>query len=270
MDKTQIGNRMKDYESLQESKIMKRIPIIVRLDGRKFSNFTKGMEIPFDKNFRESMVEVTKYLVTETDAIIGYTQSDEISLILYTENKRNGSVIFDGRVQKIASVFSSLAATKFLIEMQKRFPDKVSGEKLPSFDCRVFGVPDKDEACNAILWRVNDCVKNSVAMVAQSQFTSEELLGVNTNKMQEMLITKKDINWNDFSSGEKQGVFVRKEKFEVKLEKEILEKIPLDSRPENDIVVRNRVVSIDDMPNFGKVKNKIDFIFNKQKPETDL
>jgi len=85
-----------------------------------------------------------------------------------------------------------------------------------------------------------------------------------------MLITEKDINWNDFSSGEKQGVFVRKENFEVELEKEKLEKIPFDKRPENNIVVRSRVISIDDMPNFGKVKNKVDFIFNKQKPETDL
>lgn len=154
MDKTTIGDRMKAYEAATETRIIPRLPVMVRLDGRSFSKFTKGMERPFDANFREAMIEVTKYLVEQTHSKIGYTQSDEISLVLYTENLKSGSIFFDGRVQKIASNLASMASVKFLLEMQKRFPEKVDGTKtLPSFDARVFPVPSKTEATNCILWR---------------------------------------------------------------------------------------------------------------------
>ncbi len=154
MDKTNLGDRMKQYEASTESRILPRLPVIVRLDGRSFSKFTKGMKKPFDESFRQAMIEVTKYLVEQTHAKIGYTQSDEITLVLYTENLQAGSVLFDGRVQKIASNFASMASVKFLLEMQKRFPEKVSVEKtLPSFDARVFPVPSKTEAVNNLVWR---------------------------------------------------------------------------------------------------------------------
>jgi tRNA(His) guanylyltransferase len=153
MDKTALGNRMKAYESQEDTRLMPRLPTIVRLDGRSFSKFCNGMERPFDDSFREAMIEVTKYLVENTNALIGYTQSDEISLVLYSENLKSGSTIFDGRVSKICSVFASMASTKFLLEMQTRFPDKVNKAILPQFDCRAFAVPSKVEAYNAILWR---------------------------------------------------------------------------------------------------------------------
>ena len=135
MDKTTLGDRIKSYEATTENRLLPHLPIVVRLDGRSFSKFTKGMVTPFDKKFRQAMVEVTKYLVEQTHAKIGYTQSDEISLVLYSDNEKNGSVLFDGRVQKIASNFASMASVKFLLEMQKYFPEKVSeGKVLPSFD----------------------------------------------------------------------------------------------------------------------------------------
>lgn len=266
MDKTTLGNRMKGYESTTENRLLPRLPIVVRLDGRSFSKFTKGMERPFDRQFREAMIETTKYLVEQTHAKIGYTQSDEISLILYTENTKAGSVLFDGRVQKIASNFASMASVKFLLEMQKRFPDKVSdGEPLPTFDCRVFAVPDKVEAMNAITWRVQDCCKNSISMVAQNYFSHKELQGLNGKQMQYKLLTERDINWNDFSSNEKQGTFVRKELVAIKLEEKLLAKIPEDKRPVDGIVIRGKIVEID-MPNFLKVKNRVEFIFDGKQP----
>jgi tRNA(His) 5'-end guanylyltransferase len=266
MDKTTLGDRIKGYEASTESRLLPRLPVVVRLDGRSFSKFTKGMKRPFDDQFRQAMIETTKYLVEQTHAKIGYTQSDEISLVLYTENVQNGSVLFDGRIQKIASNFASMASVKFLLEMQKRFPKKVDGTKtLPSFDCRVFAVPSKTEATNAIYWRVQDCVKNSISMVAQCNFSHKELQGLDGKQMQYKLLTERDINWNNFSSNEKQGTFVRKEKVQVKLDEERLAKIPEDKRPEGGMVTRGKMVEID-MPNFLKVANRNEVIFDGSQP----
>ncbi len=269
MDKTSLGDRMKMYESQTETRVMPRLPMIVRLDGRSFSKFTKGMKKPFDDDFRQAMVETTKYLVDKTQAKIGYTQSDEISLVLYTDNLKSGSTMFDGRVQKITSNFASMATVKFLTEMQKRFPEKVAGDNLPTFDARVFAVPSKVEAYNAILWRVNDAVKNSVSMLAHSEFSHKSLHGLSTGQKQYKLLTERDINWNDLPSGCKQGTFVRKEKVEVKLEQEKLDKIPADKRPENGMVIRGKMVEMD-MPNFHKLSNAIDVIFDGAEPITEV
>lgn len=269
MDKTSLGDRMKGYESLTENRIMPRVPVIVRLDGRSFSKFTKGMQKPFDNEFRQAMIEVTKYLVEQTHAKIGYTQSDEISLVLY-DNAENASIIFDGRIQKIASNFASMASAKFLLEMQKRFPDKVDGSKtLPSFDARVFAVPNETEAANAIVWRVQDATKNSVAMVAQHHFSHKSLQNIDCLAMKEKLIKEKGIDWEkDFSSAQKQGVFIRKEIVSVKLEEEKLNKIPVDKRPEGGMVTRNKIVEID-MPDFLKVTNRTQVIFDGEMPSIE-
>jgi tRNA(His) 5'-end guanylyltransferase len=284
MDKTSQGDRMKKYEAATDTTLMPRLPIVIRLDGKAFSTFTKGMKRPFDDEFRKAMVNTAKFLVHKTNAKIAYTQSDEISLILYTDNVVNGSVLFDTRVQKICSVFASWASVYFMIEMTKRFPEKVNdfineimndwdGMKdagnPPVFDCRIFAVPNKMEAYNAVLWRVNDAVKNSIAMVAQANFEHEDLLGLNCDQMQYKLITEKGINWNDFDSGKKQGVFVRKEKVQMPIPRDALRKMPQDRIPANGMMLRNRMVEMD-MPNFRKVTNALEVIFNGEKPTTEL
>jgi tRNA(His) guanylyltransferase len=265
MDKTSIGDRMKMYEASTESRVLPRLPIIVRIDGRSFSNFCKGMKRPFDDEFRQAMIETTKYLVERTHAKIGYTQSDEINLVIYTENLKAGSTIFDGRVQKIASNFASMASVKFLIEMQKRFPDKIKNGVLPTFDARVFVVPSKVEAYNCILWRTNDATKNSISMVAQSQFPHKELQGLSCDEMQNKLLTEKDINWNNYTSAEKQGTYIRKEKIEVTLTEDELSRIPEKYRPDNNTVTRSNVI-IMDMPIFHKLDNPIGLIFDGEAP----
>jgi len=269
MDKTDLGDRMKQYEASTESRIIPRLPIIVRLDGRGFSKFTKGMKVPFDDDFRQAMIEVTKYLVEQTNAKIGYTQSDEITLVLYSENVQKGAILFEGRVQKIASNFASMASVKFLLEMQKRFPEKIGENKpLPSFDARVFPVPSQTEAVNNLVWRTQDASKNSISMVAQNEFSHKELQGLDGKQMQFKLLTEKGINWNNFSSNEKQGTYVRKERVQVNLSVEQLAKIPEDKRPEGGVVTRGKMVIID-MPNFLKVINRNEVVFNGEDPKID-
>jgi tRNA(His) 5'-end guanylyltransferase len=262
MDKTALGDRIKAYESREENTLMPRVPIVIRLDGRSFSKFCKGMKKPFDDDFREAMIEVTKHLVDQTDAKIGYTQSDEISLILYTDNHINGSTIFNGRVQKMCSVFASMASTKFLMEMIKRFPNKVDSDKYPQFDCRVFSVPNKVEAYNALLWREQDCTKNSISMVAETKFSSKELTGVSGEDRKKMLLTK-GVNWDNFTPAQKWGVYVQKKSVPVTLSKEKLESIRVDKRPLNGVIIRSKLVVLD-LPPIIQVPNMVDVIFDKE------
>ena len=105
-----LEDRMKMYEDIESKRILiPKLPICIRIDGRGFSKYTKGMNRPFDKNFTDSMIETMKFLIEETDAIIGYTQSDEISLILSDIREP----FFKGRISKLNSVIASMATAKF-------------------------------------------------------------------------------------------------------------------------------------------------------------
>lgn len=95
-----FGDRMKMYEGIEAGRsFIPLMPVCIRLDGKAFHNWTKGLERPFDESFRSIMVETTKYLVDETCAVMGYTQSDEISLILYS-NKIESQIYFDGNIDE--------------------------------------------------------------------------------------------------------------------------------------------------------------------------
>lgn len=266
MPKMSLGDRMKMYEAQSEDSLMEHLPIVVRLDGRSFSNFCRGMEKPFDSNFRQAMIEATKKITKETNAVIGYTQSDEISLILSLPNEKS-SMPFKARVQKSVSVWASLLSVEFFCEMLKRFPEKdlLNAEKKPHFDCRMFNVPNKTEAYNALLWRENDCTKNSISMVGQNEFSHKELQGLNGKQIQYKLITEKGINWNDFDPIYKRGAYVQRRVEMVKLEQEALDKIPEDKRPEGGLVPRNKMVVLE-MPRISEVKNIFDVIFEKEDP----
>jgi len=160
-----IGDRMKLLEGEEaKRKFMPVLPICVRLDGKSFHSFCKGLKRPFDKRLSELMVDTTKFLVEESNALVGYTQSDEITLIIYSEDYKS-QVYFDGRIQKIVSVLSSAATAFFNSKLSEYLPEKAN--LLPKFDCRAWQVPNKVEAVNVLVWREQDAIKNSISMAAQ-------------------------------------------------------------------------------------------------------
>ena len=164
-----MGDRLKYYEGIEAGRVLiPHLPICVRVDGRAFHTFTRGMERPYDIKMSNSMIETMKYLVEKTDACIGYVQSDEISLILSDVK----DPMFGGRVQKLTSVIASMATAKFNQEIHKFYPDK----PLAEFDCRVWNVPSRTEAANTILWREFDATKNSIYMAARAYYSDKQLL----------------------------------------------------------------------------------------------
>lgn len=207
-----LGDRMKSYERIEtEQKFKPNSILYIRLDGRGFSKFTKGLKRPFDERLSSLMIETTKHLVDEFKCNVGYTQSDEISLII--ENKYESPCDFEGKKQKLISLLSATTTAFFNVNLLTTIPEKFNNNRLPCFDCRIFEVPNEDEACNAILWREKDAIKNSISMLAQHYFSHKELQGVKSDVMKDMLKTKKGVVWEDQPKFFKSGTFVKREKY---------------------------------------------------------
>lgn len=256
-----FGDRMKMLEQVEAGRrLMPLLPICVRIDGKGFSKWTEDLQRPYDIGLSNVMVATTKYLVEETNACIGYTESDEISLIIYSSNY-DSQVYFDGKIQKLVSVIASLTTAKFnelaRTEMEN-YPNK-----LATFDARVWNVPTKEEAANVILWREQDATKNSISMAARHYYSHKELYNKNGSEMQEMLF-QKGVNWNDYPNFFKRGTFVQRKKKLVQLTDMELNKIPEKYRPIGP--VERTIVEVLNMPPFGQVTNRVNVIFNGSEP----
>jgi len=206
--KDDLGNRMKkQYENRTRYFLPRRTYTIIRLDGKSFHTFTKGMEKPFDIGLILVMNETAKYLCENIQGTqFAYVQSDEISILLTDFTTITTDAWFDGQIQKIASVSASMASAKFNDEIKKTF---VTPKGLAFFDSRVFTIPDPTEVENYFIWRQKDAVRNSISMYAQSLYSHKELNGKSQINMHDM-IHEKGKNWNDLSDGCKRGRIIIK------------------------------------------------------------
>lgn len=268
MDKDSFGDRMKAYEVVETGRrFLPLLPVYARIDGRSFSSFTRGLNRPYDVAMSQAMRETTRWLVEETGACMGYTQSDEISLCWYSNNHQT-QIFFDGRITKMVSTLAAMSTAKFSSvcrasggELAKR-----ADERLPTFDARVFQLPTLDECANSFLWRELDATKNAISMAAQSVFSHKELQGVSGAQKQEMLFQRAGINFNDYPAFFKRGSWFARRKNLRSLTPEELERIPEKYRPTGP-VERTEVVEID-MPKFNTVTNRVGVIFCGEEPVT--
>ena len=235
---TDLDIRMKQYEKITDQKLIRRMPVIIRLDGRSFHSFTRGFKKPFDDILIDSMQKTALYLCENVqNCVLAYTQSDEISLLLIDYEKFDTQPWFDNRVQKIASTSAALATMRFK-EIFENNIDQLGRDNIPDwdmggtyeqlnkeqeeilsyidhlsnaieikykgFDSRCFNL-SKDEVANYFFWRQQDCIRNSVQMVAQANFSQTELQNKNTATIKEMLL-EKNIDWeNDFKISRQRG-----------------------------------------------------------------
>ena len=236
----ELGSRMKNYyESIPKTRLMRRTPVAIRIDGKAFHTFTRGFQKPFDEVLGNAMARTMEYLCENIQGcIFGYTQSDEITLILIDYQTLETSAWFDYEVQKMCSISASMATMAFnryfLDEYEKWYFDhidfphefgcdainpkdieldtaySVSHQRGAMFDARCFNIP-KEEACNLVYWRQLDATRNSIQMVGQANFSHKELQGCSCNIIQDMLHEQRGINWNDFETRWKRGVAWTKE-----------------------------------------------------------
>lgn len=226
MDTSALAKRMKKYEAVPKNTLMRRTPVIIRVDGRAFHTFTKGFQKPFDDVLMRVMQDTMKYLCENIQGcVFGYTQSDEITLILIDYKKLNSEAWFDYEVQKMCSIVASMttmAFNRFFMYEYEEFnrwvyegsptdEDKRLNDvyynamcKGAMFDARAFNLP-KEEVTNNIYWRQLDASRNSIQMVGQANFSHKELLNKTCNQIQEMLMTQRGINWNDMGTSYKRG-----------------------------------------------------------------
>lgn len=237
-DHDTLGNRLKAYEYLSTSRqLMPNTPVYARIDGRAFHTFCRGLEKPFSSDFIEVMQETCKFLVEETNACLGYVQSDEISLGWESIVKAP----FDGRLQKLESNLASLAGAKFvhyicsealpddtLHDMTKMY-DKIE-RSIPSFDCRVFNVPNMTELANAFLWRENDALKNSITGMALNFYSHNELQNKNGDEKIHMMRMKGHCFYEDTDPAFMRGTFYHGENYLKALTDEEVARIPEKQR----------------------------------------
>jgi tRNA(His) 5'-end guanylyltransferase len=199
-----FSTRMKSYESVSQSHLLSRTPVIMRADGRAFHSYVRGLQKPFDFTLNSAMAEVTRILCHEIQgAVFGYTQSDEISILIQDWKNLNTDRWFGNNVQKMTSISASIATAYFNTIFKHPF------NTAPAlFDSRVFNIPF-DEVTNYFIWRQKDATRNSINSLAQSKFSSKELHGKNTSEVQDMLMNKFNINWNEQLVRFRRGTCVR-------------------------------------------------------------
>ena len=241
MDKTNFAKRMKAQEQVETKvKFDKTKHLVVRLDGRSFSKFTKRFKRPFDDNFRSVMEATTEYLIQQTNALVGYTQSDEITLIIEPCTGAS-ELLFNAKKFKILSNLASMATSKFVVEAMQYWPEHVT-KALPSFDCRAFNVDSETEAMNHLLWRYKDCVRNSISMVAHHYFSHNELKKKSTVEKLNMLRLRKGVEWSEYPERCKYGTIIYRRAQEYVLSREELQKIPPVHRPDDGKVIRKVLI----------------------------
>lgn len=232
--KDSLGDRMKEnYENRAKTYLVRRMPVIIRLDGKAFHTFTRGMKKPYDEIFHNTMNATMKYLCENIQCCkLGYTQSDEITLLLTDYDTLDTAAWFDNNVQKICSVSASMATMAFnkfflkeiaqydmewkcgftpqSVTIQNEHREYISNlnekaHKGAMFDSRCFNIPE-DEVTNCFIWRQQDATRNAIQMLGQCNFSHKELQGKSCNDIQDMLMLQKGINFNDMPAEFKRGV----------------------------------------------------------------
>lgn len=265
-----LGDRMKAYERRETGALfLPMIPIYARMDGIGFSKLTKGFAYPYDMRFRNIMLETTRWLVERTQARIGYTQSDEISLCWLADDY-GGETFFHNKKYKMMSALASAATTKFkdlLDTSGDPFLIQVS-RRLPEFDSRVYQLPTKMECANTFLWRELDATKNALQMAVRAHYSYKQMVGKKAAELHEMLY-KKGINFNDYPAIFKRGAYVQRRAYMKKLTEEQLAKTPIDRRPADGMVLRRQTKTLDLEP-LVRIPNRVDVIFDAANPSTHL
>lgn len=205
----QLGERMKAYEAVAKGVLTMRMPKIIRIDGRAFHTYTRGMKKPFDDAIYHAWVQTAVTLCSEiTGAKLAYFQSDEISILVTDYDRLSSQGWFDNQIQKIASVSASIATAAWNLAMARYYPGKIA-----TFDARVFAIP-REEVVNYFIWRQRDAVKNSINALASAYFPQRRLQGLSCDERQDLLFREKGINWAHLPGWQKNGAVVRRFTFE--------------------------------------------------------
>lgn len=267
--KDSLGDRQKAYEAVNDRILVPKMPFIIRVDGKAFHTYTRGFVKPFDNIMGTTMIEVTKKLCEEiAGAVLGYTQSDEITIVCKYTDRIVSQAWFNGRIRKIETIAASKATkwfNKIFSEKVHDYIENFEGTKeykntlrlfynkkigMAEFDARVFNIPEWD-CINNVIWRQQDATRNSVEAVGHANFSTKELHKVNCDGIKEMLLKQKNINWeSDFTPYQKYGAFCYKIKETKKVKDKTVERTLWYCNPYEEYIItkdRNRFRVLTDL-----------------------
>lgn len=255
-----LGDRMKSYES--DVRFDGQKPIIARLDGKAFHSWTRGLERPFDGDLREAFRLTLLELMEGTGAVFGYTQSDELTLVFKAAGP-NSQVFMGGRRDKMTSVLASMMTAEFNKQARAHI-----GRLAPAlFDCRVYEVPDDEEAANVILWRWFDCRRNAISAVAQFMFSHRQLEGKSTRERHGMILDA-GVAMEEFAPRNLYGIGAQKRKTVRRFTADEIDALPPkhEARSNPDLMVeRNDVVEVS-MERFNEKTNRVGIVLYGEEP----
>ncbi len=250
-----FGDRVKELESASAKVVLDESqPICVRLDGKAFHTFTRGLARPYDERLSKAMIDTMNYLVEKTDARLGYTQSDEITLI-YFKTAPHQQTYFGSRVQKLNSVLASMATAKFNHEVNKNIPEKE--DVFAFFDCRVWNVPTLQDVADVMIWRQDDAIKNSISMAAHAKFGDKKILHKNSKEKIEMLASE-GIDWMAYPDFFKSGTYAMKKFKEVPMPEELKDKKGNEGK---DTFLRSYIDNFS-LKRLRHTENPVEILFN--------
>ncbi len=250
-----LGERVKGFELSQAGLCLdENQPICVRIDGKAFHTYTKGLARPFDQRLSQAMVDTMNFLVEKSNARLGYTQSDEISLVYFRTNEKQ-QAFFGARIQKLTSILSSMATAKFNQEVLKNIPEK-SGQ-FAFFDCRVWNTPTLKDAADVFIWRQEDAIKNAVSMAAHAHFSHKILQGKSSKEKIAMLL-EKGIKWEEYPEFFKSGTYAKRELFELAVPEEMK---GFKTNENKDTFLRSQIVNFHH-PRLKRIEDIESFLFD--------
>jgi tRNA(His) guanylyltransferase len=203
-----LGDRMKTYEAVPKTKLIRRMPVIIRVDGKAFHTVTRGLEKPFDVTFENIMNDAAAHTaINLQNCVFAYIQSDEVSFLLIDYKTLQTEPWFGNDLQKIVSISAATMSVFFNMEFQLQFDNVSVATDL--FDSRAFNLT-KEEVCNYFIWRQQDATRNSIQKLAQKYFSHKQLHKKSCNKLQDMLMLEKGVNWNNLPINLKRGRCITK------------------------------------------------------------
>lgn len=258
-----LGDTIKQYEVLGDLPLMPLLPTLARVDGRAFHTFTRGMKRPYDERMAAAMIGTAQKLAQETNACMTYTQSDEITLAWFSSDPKS-QIWFDGRHSKMVSQIAAQATLHFYRLCLETMPEYA--DRLPSFDARVWQMPNTALGSCVFLWREIDATKNSITMAAQSVCSHKEIQGKTGHEKQEMLF-QKGINWNDYPAFFKRGTYIQRRIISRPFDGNLDDLPPKHAARTNPgLAVERAEFRVLDMPPFTQVGNRAVVVFEGAEP----
>ncbi len=199
---------MKECEIFSGLKVPCGAKIVLRIDGRKFTNLSHdlGLRKPYDEHFKDLIIQTSRDFFKEFSPTFIYTFSDEIDILL-------SEIPFGGRIEKMDSVFASFIAGSFTKNV---FSAGKSIKKPISFDSRIIPLQKEDvikyfKERQDEAWR--NCINGHAYWTLREEYSKKEATEILKKKKSGQLhdiLFERGMNVAELPSWQRRGIGIYK------------------------------------------------------------